>query len=213
LLPHQRMSSFRGLPRNATAPRQNCQSALNSCPQAPKRADCPAVEPNTRAGLFFLGRVLASFTCLRYRLRRADADDKLSPADPREVATALALGLTNGRQLARYQAPRQWRRSSPSALSSISAPRVSDLLPKRSSRSAKPPFRKNVPPFRKNFPGCLYPSSRRRKSRPTVPIRNDGLTSTGAGAPGHGALGGIIGSPGHESENMTFYRQKQNHVL
>jgi hypothetical protein len=33
-----------------------------------------------------------------------DADDKLSPADPREVATALALGLTSGRQLAKYQA-------------------------------------------------------------------------------------------------------------
>ena len=31
-------------------------------------------------------------------------DDKLSPADPREVVTALALGLTSGRQLAKYQA-------------------------------------------------------------------------------------------------------------
>jgi hypothetical protein len=34
----------------------------------------------------------------------ADADDKLTPADPREVVPALALGLTGGRQLAKYQA-------------------------------------------------------------------------------------------------------------
>jgi hypothetical protein len=27
-----------------------------------------------------------------------DADDKLMPADPREVVTALSLGLTSGRQ-------------------------------------------------------------------------------------------------------------------
>jgi hypothetical protein len=31
-------------------------------------------------------------------------DDKLTPADPREVVTALSLGLTSGKQLARYQA-------------------------------------------------------------------------------------------------------------
>jgi hypothetical protein len=31
-------------------------------------------------------------------------DEKLTPADPREVVTALSLGLTSGRQLARYQA-------------------------------------------------------------------------------------------------------------
>jgi hypothetical protein len=33
-----------------------------------------------------------------------DACDKLTPADPREVATALSVGLTSGRQLAKYQA-------------------------------------------------------------------------------------------------------------
>jgi hypothetical protein len=33
-----------------------------------------------------------------------DADDKLTAADPREVLTALSLGLTSGRQLARSQA-------------------------------------------------------------------------------------------------------------
>ena len=32
-----------------------------------------------------------------------DADDKLTPADPRDIVTALALGLTSGRQLAKYQ--------------------------------------------------------------------------------------------------------------
>jgi hypothetical protein len=33
-----------------------------------------------------------------------EADENLSPADPRDIATALALGLTSGRQLAKYQA-------------------------------------------------------------------------------------------------------------
>jgi hypothetical protein len=33
-----------------------------------------------------------------------DANDKPTPADPREVVTALSLGLTSGRQLAKYQA-------------------------------------------------------------------------------------------------------------
>jgi hypothetical protein len=33
-----------------------------------------------------------------------DADDKLTPADPREIATALSLLLTSGRQLAKYHA-------------------------------------------------------------------------------------------------------------
>jgi hypothetical protein len=33
-----------------------------------------------------------------------DDDGKLSPADPRDIVTALALGLTSGRQLARSQA-------------------------------------------------------------------------------------------------------------
>jgi len=34
-----------------------------------------------------------------------DAGDKFSPADPREVATALALGFTSGRQLAAPSSP------------------------------------------------------------------------------------------------------------
>jgi hypothetical protein len=40
----------------------------------------------------------------RYQPRMIDADDKLTPADPREIATALALGLTSDRQMAKYQA-------------------------------------------------------------------------------------------------------------
>ena len=39
------------------------------------------------------------FPGLRYHPRMPDADDKLTPADPREVVTALSLGLTSGRQL------------------------------------------------------------------------------------------------------------------
>jgi hypothetical protein len=39
------------------------------------------------------------FPGLRYHSRMPDADDKLTPADPREVVTALSLGLTSGRQL------------------------------------------------------------------------------------------------------------------
>jgi hypothetical protein len=31
-------------------------------------------------------------------------DEKLTPADPRDIVTVLALGLTSGRQLARSQA-------------------------------------------------------------------------------------------------------------
>ena len=33
-----------------------------------------------------------------------DADDKLTPADPRDVETCLSLGLTSGSRLARHQA-------------------------------------------------------------------------------------------------------------
>ena len=33
-----------------------------------------------------------------------DADDKLTPADPRDVETCLSLGLTSGPRLARHQA-------------------------------------------------------------------------------------------------------------
>ena len=45
------------------------------------------------------------FPGLRYHPRMPDADDKLTPADPREVVTALSLGLTSGRQLARHSPP------------------------------------------------------------------------------------------------------------
>ena len=33
-----------------------------------------------------------------------NADDKLTPADPRDVETCLSLGLTSGSRLARHQA-------------------------------------------------------------------------------------------------------------
>jgi|SRR5277367_674685 len=64
-----------------------------------QRTDSALLKP-TAAGPF----VLASFSFLRYRERMPEADDKLSPADPREILTALSLGLSSGRQLARYQA-------------------------------------------------------------------------------------------------------------
>ena len=44
------------------------------------------------------------FPGLRYHPRMPDADDKLTPSDPREVVTALSLGLTSGRRLAKYDA-------------------------------------------------------------------------------------------------------------
>ncbi len=45
-----------------------------------------------------------TFPGLRYHPRMPDADDKLTPANPREVVTALSLLLTSGRQLAKYHA-------------------------------------------------------------------------------------------------------------
>ena len=45
-----------------------------------------------------------AFPGLRYHPRMPDADDKLTPSDPREVVTALSLGLTTGRRLAKYDA-------------------------------------------------------------------------------------------------------------
>jgi hypothetical protein len=54
-----------------------------------------------------------------------DAHDKLSPADPRDIVTALALGLTSGRQLARSQAAEIMAKIVAERLSSISAPRGS----------------------------------------------------------------------------------------
>jgi hypothetical protein len=45
-----------------------------------------------------------AFQGLRYHPRMPDADDKLTSADPRDIATALALGLTSDRQLPQYQA-------------------------------------------------------------------------------------------------------------
>jgi hypothetical protein len=47
--------------------------------------------------------VLASFSSFRYRPAMPD-DDKLTPADPRDVETCLSLGLTSGSRLARHQA-------------------------------------------------------------------------------------------------------------
>jgi hypothetical protein len=63
--------------------------------------------PSTREparGAFFSGHVLNFFSPSGYYPGMRDADDKLSPADPRDIVTALALGLTSGRQLARSQA-------------------------------------------------------------------------------------------------------------
>ena len=48
--------------------------------------------------------VLSSFSRLRYLLRMPDLEEKLTPADPRDVETALALALTSGKALARSQA-------------------------------------------------------------------------------------------------------------
>jgi hypothetical protein len=57
-----------------------------------------------------------------------------------------------------------------------------DLLRKRSSRSAKPPFRKNVPPFRKIF---LDVSIRRRgdanRAPPSPIVLSGGTTRLPAG--------------------------------
>jgi hypothetical protein len=47
--------------------------------------------------------VLASFSKLGYRLLMPD-DEKLTPASPRDVETALALALTSGRSVQRAQA-------------------------------------------------------------------------------------------------------------
>jgi hypothetical protein len=56
-------------------------------------------QPVSGRGLF----VLALFPSAGYRPIMPD-DDKLTPADLRDVETALALALTSGRALARSQA-------------------------------------------------------------------------------------------------------------
>jgi hypothetical protein len=53
-----------------------------------------------------------------------DADDKLTPSDPREVVTALSLGLTSGRRLAKYDAAETMAKIAERLVEHLSASRL-----------------------------------------------------------------------------------------
>ena len=65
-----------------------------------------------------------AFPVLRYHPRMPDADDKLTPSDPREVVTALSLGLTSGRRLAKYDAAETMAKIAERLVEHLSASRL-----------------------------------------------------------------------------------------
>jgi hypothetical protein len=71
---------------------------LTLLPPALSAPFLPRLRVPARAGLFSLDAVRVSF----YGRPMTDAE-KLTPADPRDLETALALALTSGRALARSQ--------------------------------------------------------------------------------------------------------------
>ena len=85
--------SFGGLESEQPAQDRRLLKAARPSPQERARGlTCRALLASAR-GLFISKRVLDSFPCLGYRPPMSDADEKLTPADRKDLGDAVAFAL------------------------------------------------------------------------------------------------------------------------